>query len=82
MITKDSIESAYSFFHQKYRVYQYSTLDWQKDDIEYAIGSYVADMNKDLYALLANGNDSYLLDHTCFDADLSSAVERLEEMLE
>uniref|UniRef100_A0AB33IPD5 Uncharacterized protein n=1 Tax=Prevotella sp. GTC17253 TaxID=3236793 RepID=A0AB33IPD5_9BACT len=81
MITKDSIESAYSFFHQKYRVYQYSTLDWQKDDIEYAIGSYVADMNKDLYALLANGRSSYLLDHTTFDADLSLAVERLEKML-
>ena len=41
MITKDSIETAYSFLHQKRNVYIHSTLDWQKDDIELAIGSYV-----------------------------------------
>ena len=40
MITKDSIETAYSFLHQKQRIYVYSTLDWQKDDIEIAIASY------------------------------------------
>ena len=39
MITKDSIETAYSFLHQKRNVYIHSTLDWQKDDIEYAIGT-------------------------------------------
>ena len=33
MITKDSIETAYSFLHQKQRIYVYSTLDWQRDDI-------------------------------------------------
>ena len=32
MITKDSIETAYSFLHQKQRIYVYSTLDWQKDE--------------------------------------------------
>ena len=37
MITKDSIETAYSFLHQKQRIYVHSTLDWQKDDIEIAI---------------------------------------------
>ena len=31
MITKDSIETAYSFLHQKRNVYIHSTLDWQKD---------------------------------------------------
>jgi len=36
MITKDSIETAYSFLHQKQRIYIHSTLDWQKDDIELA----------------------------------------------
>ena len=46
MITKDSIETAYSFLHQKRNVYNHSTLDWQKDDIEYAIGTYVDDMSK------------------------------------
>ena len=33
MIGKDSIETAYAFMHQKLRVYEHSTLDWQKDDI-------------------------------------------------
>ena len=46
MITKDSIETAYSFLHQKRNVYIQSTLDWQKDDIELAIGSYVDDMSQ------------------------------------
>ena len=59
MITKDSIETAYSFLHQKRRstsgrllptgrknIYIHSTLDWQKDDIELAIGSYVDDMSQ------------------------------------
>ena len=41
MISKDSIEMAYSFLHQKRNVYIHSTIDWQKDDIELAIGSYV-----------------------------------------
>ena len=40
MITKDSIETAYSFLHQKQRIYVHSTLDWQKDDIEIAISDY------------------------------------------
>ena len=39
MMTKDSIETAYSFLHQKQRIYVHSTLDWQKDDIEMAIAS-------------------------------------------
>ena len=46
MITKDSIETAYSFLHQKQRIYVHSTLDWQKDDIELAISDYANDMNQ------------------------------------
>lgn len=42
--TKDSIESAYCFFHQKLRVYEYSTSPTQRDDIEYAISQYVDGM--------------------------------------
>ena len=34
MITKDSIETAYSFLHQKRNVYIHSTLDWQKTAIK------------------------------------------------
>ena len=54
MITKDSIETAYSFLHQKRNVYIHSTLDWQKDDIELAIGSYVDDMSQELYECKAS----------------------------
>lgn len=46
MITKDSIETAYSFLHQKQRIYAHSTLDWQKDDIELAISDYANDMSQ------------------------------------
>ena len=46
MISKDSIESAYCFLHQKYRVYKFSNNETQRDDIEFAIASYVEEMNK------------------------------------
>ena len=72
MITNDSIETAYSFLHQKRRstsgrllptgrknVYIHSTLDWQKDDIKLA--SWRAPK--------------------CFGEDITLAVERLEKML-
>ena len=60
MITRDSIETAYSFLHQKRQVYIHSQLDWQKDDIEYAIASYVDDMNDSLcYLLLCSGLQNY-----------------------
>lgn len=47
--TKDSIESAYCFFHQKLRVYEFSRSQTQRDDIEYAISQYVDGMNPALY---------------------------------
>ena len=47
MITKDSIETAYSFLHQKQRIYVHSTLDWQKDDIELAISDYANNMSQE-----------------------------------
>ena len=49
MITKDSIETAYSFLHQKQRIYIHSTLDWQKDDIEIAIASYADEKSEPLW---------------------------------
>ncbi len=81
MITKDSIEAAYSFFHQKWRVYKFSTMSWQKDDIELAISDYVEQMSKDLYREIAHGKADYLLDHATFAADLESAVDRLEQLM-
>ena len=76
-----SIESAYSFFHQKYRVYEYSHSDGQKDDIEYAISSYVEQMNPSLYDYLSGGRKDYLLSHASFVQDIKDAIEQLEGML-
>lgn len=81
MISKDSIEQAYAFFHQKERVYSRSTDPTQRDEIEYAIDMYVQQMSAELYALLSNGHREYLLTHATFGRDLAQAVERLESML-
>ena len=81
MITKDSIETAYSFLDQKRNVYIHSTLDWQKDDIELAVGSYVDDMSQELYEAISGGRPDFLRDHKRFGDDITLAVERLEEML-
>ena len=81
MISKASIETAYCFLHQKLKVFEHSTLDWQKDDIEYAIDSYVATMPEELYQLLANGQNEFLHDHLRFETDMKSAVEQLEKIL-
>lgn len=82
MITRESIETAYSFLHQKRNVYIHSSLSWQRDDIEYAISSYVDTMNAELLAALSDGRTDFLRDHVRFEADITLAVERLEEMLE
>ena len=81
MITKDSIETAYSFLHQKRNVYIHSTLDWQKDDIELAIGSYVDDMSQELYEAISEGRTDFLRDHKKFQEDITLAVDRLEQRL-
>ena len=47
--SKDSIESAYCFFHQKLRVYEFSHSHTQRDNIEYAISQYIERMNPLLY---------------------------------
>ncbi|MBQ7422038.1 MAG: hypothetical protein IJV27_07850 [Prevotella sp.] len=82
MITKDSIETAYSFFHQKLRVYVHSALEWQKDDIEYAIGTYADSMNQELYERICGGKSDFLREHNRFQNDLTLAVDLLEKMLE
>ena len=81
MMTKDSIETAYSFLHQKQRIYVHSTLDWQKDDIEMAIASYADEMSRDLYDAISGGRTDFLRDHKHFLEDITKAVEMLEEML-
>lgn len=81
MITKDTILSAYAFFHQKWRVYDHSNMDWQKDDIEYAISNYTETMNPELYQLIARNRTDYLRSHSTFAEDLSGAVDLLETMI-
>ena len=81
MITKDSIETAYSFLHQKRNVYIHSTMQWQKDDREWSIGSYVDDMSQELYGVLSDGRADFLRDHKRFKDDITKAVEQLERML-
>ena len=80
-IDKNAIEPAYSFFHQKERVYAHSNMEWQKDDIEYAISSYVQDMDKTLYGLLSDGHDDFLVNHRRFHDDILSAIEVMENLL-
>ena len=81
MITKDSIETAYSFLPQKQRIYVHSTLDWQKDDIEIAISDYANDMSQELYDAISGGRADFLRDHKRFQEDITKAVEILEKML-
>ncbi len=79
-IDKDSIETAYSFLHQKWNVYRRSTLPWQKDDIEYIISNYADDMDGNLYAAISCGNTEFLKDHQTFASNLEAAVSRLEHL--
>ncbi len=80
-LLKDSIETAYSFLHQKRNVYIHPPLDWQKDDIELAIGSYVDDMSQELYEAISDGRTDFLRDHKRFREDITQAVGKLENML-
>lgn len=82
MITKDSIQSAYCFFHQKWNVYARSKMDWQKDDIVCAISSYADSMSRELYEEIAEGKADFLHDYNTFANDLKTAVEKLEKRLE
>ena len=82
MITKDSIETAYSFLHQKRNVYIHSSLNWQKDDIEFAIASFVDDMSQELLETISNGRADFLKDHKRFGEDITLAVLSLESVLE
>lgn len=82
MITQDAIETAYCFFHQKERVYAHSTMEWQKDDIEYAISEYVDGMNKELYEVLSEGNGTFLHEHGSFHKELLTAIEKLDRMMQ
>ena len=80
-ISRDCIESAYCFIHQKLRVYEFSTNPTQRDDIEYAIAQYVEGMNPALYHLLSAHRPHFLLDHLNFEKDMREAQDKLEGMM-
>ena len=80
-MTKDSIETAYSFLHQKRNVYVHSNMEWQRDDIEYAVASFVDEMSKELLEVISQGRSDFLKDHEKFDDDITLAVQQLEQLL-
>lgn len=79
--SREALETTYCFMHQKLRVYEYSTMEWQKDDIEYAIAQYIEQMPSALYTVLAEGKKDYLTDHQRFVEDMRQGVMVLEEAL-
>ena len=82
MITREAIEIAFSFLHQKRNVYIHSSLDWQRDDIEYAIASYVDEMSDELLKAISDGKADFLKEHSRFEEDITTAVNTLERKLE
>lgn len=80
-VSREAIETAYCLLHQKLRVYEYSTMEWQRDDIEYAIAQHVEQMPAPLYEALAAGRRDFLLDHRSFEADMRHAVAAMEGWL-
>lgn len=80
-ISKDSIEAAYCFFHQKHRVYAFSSDARQREDIEYAVESYVDTMSPALYAQISHGNPRFLRDYAVFQQDVEQAIAELEGMM-
>ena len=56
-IPPDAIEWTYCIFHQKLRVYKFSTSPSQRDEIEHVVASYAMDMNPELYKKLADAMD-------------------------
>ena len=78
---RSAVEQAYAFFHQKERVYRYSTSEAEMDHIEDSIASYVNRMSPELYAALSGGSNTFLREHITFSEDLQQAVSQLEAWL-
>ena len=78
---RNAIEQAYAFFHQKLKVYEYSTSEKEMDHIEDCIAIYSNSMSKDLFDELSGGNPAFLHEHTTFLEDLKKAVCLMEALL-
>lgn len=82
MESKAILEEAYSFLHQKLRVYEHSSDPRQRDDIEYAVTSFVNSLGKGLRDAVTGGDENFLFEHDSFEKDMRSAVSRLEKMID
>lgn len=80
-MTRDAIEQAYCFIHQKRRVYDHSQMEWQRDDIELTIAQYADTMSRELLAAISQGAPDFLKSHPTFATDIRLAEERLEKLL-
>lgn len=76
-----AIEQAYAFFHQKEKVYRFSTSEAEKDHIEDSISSYVNQMSPELYTALSGGSNAFLREHSTFQEDIREALDKLERLL-
>ena len=81
-ISIDSIEQTYCFLHQKWNVYCHSTMDSQKDDIEYAISQYIQETSPSLYRVLSEGNIGFLCQHNTFSEDMCKALKALDTLMQ
>lgn len=82
MADRNATEQAYAFFHQKLKVYEHSTSEREMDHIENVVSAYADAMSTELYKALAGDNVAFLHEHSSFQAELSSAVRKMEGWLE
>lgn len=75
------VRQAYCFFHQKYRIYASSSSERERDDIEYAVNSYLQRMSPALYGFISDGREGFLREHSTFAGDMDEALSRMEELL-
>ena len=80
-IDRNIVQQAYAFFHQKERVYAYSSSETEKDHIEDTIADYVNSMSPELYAHLSGGDNTFLREHPTFETQLKASLEKMEKML-
>lgn len=81
VITRDGVEQAYCFFHQKHRVYIHSRDERQREDIEWAVEQYASQMSAALREAIST-HEGFLGDPTCFLDDLEAALTALERILQ
>ena len=56
-------------------------MEWQRDDIEYAVASFVDDMSRELLEVISHSRSDFLKDHGRFVDDITLAVNQLEQLL-